>query len=168
MPVLVSWYISVCRTNSWFSKPRGCERLLKADSASKPFFLREECTSQNFAKKNGKSRHNSKLLKLTSKSTKTKDGGFGGFVKHLVKHKIIILILLIICSSWAMFCCNQKSDCQKSIFPGCSCAEHWDAPKDLEAGHLCLQREEVLPAHHHHSEQVDFEEEVENEMTLFS
>ena len=75
MPVLVSWYISVCRTNSWFSKPRGCERLLKADSASKPFFLREECTSRNFAKKNGKSRHNSKLLKLTSKSTKTKDRG---------------------------------------------------------------------------------------------
>ena len=168
MPVLVSWYISVCRTNSWFSKPRGCERLLKADSASKPFFLREECTSRNFAKKNGKSHHNSKLLKLTSKSTKTKDGGFGGFVKHLVKHKIIILILLIICSSWAMFCCNQKSDCQKSIFPGCSCAEHWDASEDLEAGYLCLQREEVLPAHHHHSEQVDFEEEVENEMTLFS
>ena len=102
------------------------------------------------------------------KKHKDKGGGFGGFVKHLVKHKIIILILLIICSSWAMFCCNQKSDCQKSIFPGCSCAEHWDASEDLEAGYLCLQREEVLPAHHHHSEQVDFEEERKNDMTLFS
>ena len=33
-------------------------------------------------------------------------------------------------------------------------AEHRDAAQDLEAGHVHLQREEVLPAHDHHAEQV--------------
>ena len=42
----------------------------------------------------------------------------------------------------------------KSLLSGRAGSLYRDAEEDLEAGHVCVQRQAELPAHHHHAEQV--------------
>ena len=154
MPVLVYWYTSVYRTSKWKTLDFQTQEVVRDCWKQIPllnFFSGRRVYKSKLRQEKWQILPQFQAVETHLKKHKDKGRGVGGFVKHLTKHKIIILILLIICSSWAMFCCNQMSDCPKSIFPGCSCTEHWDASEDLEAGYLCLQREEVLPSHHHHS-----------------